>query len=94
MAFSGFEMEFVLKHLQTNVAIFDGAQFCINKVFRRVDTFLFDLVTKLLESGVNIGDLHLEYCPGMIECAMTSFHVLFLSRHQVCLDLTQTNNKY
>ena len=71
MAFSGFEMEFVLKNLQTNVAIFDGAQFCINKVFRRIDTFLFDLDTKLLESGVDIGEFHLEYCPGMIECVMT-----------------------
>ncbi|XP_041355721.1 lengsin-like [Gigantopelta aegis] len=69
-SFSGFEMEFTLKNRQTKSPLFDGLDYCMNKTFRRVEPFLLELDTRLSESGVEIGELHVEYAPGMIECVM------------------------
>ncbi|XP_041355678.1 lengsin-like isoform X2 [Gigantopelta aegis] len=69
-SFSGFEMEFMLKNRQTKAPLFDGLDFCMNRTFRRVEPFLFELDSQLFESGVEIGELLIEHCPGMIECVM------------------------
>ena len=68
--FSGFEMEFKMMNPQTKMPIFEGRDYCKNNTFRNVEPFLLELDTKLLESGVEIGEFHLEYAPGMIECVM------------------------
>ena len=68
--FSGFEMEFKMMNRQTKMPIFEGRDYCKNNTFRKVEPFLLELDTKLLESGVEIGEFHLEYAPGMIECVM------------------------
>ena len=68
--FSGFEMEFVLMNLQAKTPLFEGRKFCLNKAFRKAEPFLLELDTKLLESGVEIGEFYVECAPGMIECVM------------------------
>ena len=68
--FSGFEMEFKMMNRQTKMPIFEGRDYCKNNTFRNVEPFLLELDTKLLESGVEIGEFYLEYAPGIIECVM------------------------
>ncbi|XP_041355710.1 lengsin-like [Gigantopelta aegis] len=69
-SFSGFEIEFILKNQQTKASLFYGPHYCMNKTFGRLEPFLLELDTQLSESGVEIGELHVEYPPGMVECVM------------------------